>query len=234
VFKSCQTDSREEVKAFYKHWRKFAKPVDLGFPGGLGPATFVSFAKGYGVTDLTVELASQLRDLWKSAFPEFQLGFDWISNDCQDPRHTIIGYRADGKPIQGYAYSTPMGAYGAACAFTSAANGSFLQSPTAEAAKLAVFDCVRACRDKSRPNPALGCHPVDFIHDEILFEIPLDGYEQERSDHLCKVMVDAARMIFQNVPVEVEPALSLRWYKEAELTLDAQGRLAVWEPKEKN
>lgn len=35
---------------FYKHWRKFAKPVGLGYPGGLGANTFMSLAKKtYGV-----------------------------------------------------------------------------------------------------------------------------------------------------------------------------------------
>lgn len=30
---------------FYGHWRKFAKPVGLGYPGGLGANTFMSLAK---------------------------------------------------------------------------------------------------------------------------------------------------------------------------------------------
>jgi len=35
---------------FFKHWRKFAKPVGLGYPGGLGANTFMSLAKKtYGV-----------------------------------------------------------------------------------------------------------------------------------------------------------------------------------------
>ena len=35
---------------FFKHWRKFAKPVGLGYPGGLGANTFMSLAKkSYGV-----------------------------------------------------------------------------------------------------------------------------------------------------------------------------------------
>ena len=34
----------------FKHWRKFAKPVGLGYPGGLGANTFMSLAKkSYGV-----------------------------------------------------------------------------------------------------------------------------------------------------------------------------------------
>jgi len=36
--------------SFFKWWRKFAKPVGLGYPGGLGAVTFIGLAKkGYGV-----------------------------------------------------------------------------------------------------------------------------------------------------------------------------------------
>lgn len=36
--------------SFYKWWRKFSKPVGLGYPGGLGAVTFIGLAKkGYGV-----------------------------------------------------------------------------------------------------------------------------------------------------------------------------------------
>ena len=228
-FYGAKSSDDPDVVNFYKHWRKFAKPVDLGFPGGLGAETFVSFAKGYGV-QITSDDARKMRDIWIATFPEFQLGFDWINNQCQDPRWPVIGHKKNGKAIQGHAYSTPMGAYRSACAYTSAANGSMLQSPTAEAAKLAVFSAARACLDTGARTPLSGCFMLDFIHDEILFEIPEDGYEQERAEYASSLMVDAAKLIFPNVPVATEPALSRRWYKQADPVYDANGRLAVWEP----
>jgi len=47
----------------FSAYRKLAKPVGLGFPGGLGAATFVSFAKGYGV-EVTEEEARHLKEIW--------------------------------------------------------------------------------------------------------------------------------------------------------------------------
>ena len=232
VFYACKSSDLSGMMEFYDHWRKFAKPVDLGFPGGLGAYTFVSFAKGYGVS-VSEEMAKMLRNIWLTALPEYKLGFDWINNNCKDSRYPILGYDSQGKPKQGYAYSTPLGAYRSACAYTDACNGNFLQSPTAEGAKIAVFDCVRACYDETKKSSAAyGCRPVDFIHDELLFEIPEDGYEQERAEELGKLMVDAMKLIFPRLPVKVEPALSRRWYKQAKMVLDNNGRLKVWEPKE--
>lgn len=232
VFNRMKTDQREEVVEFWKHWRKFAKPVDLGFPGGLGADTFVAFAKSYGV-EVTPEAAKMLKEIWLRCLPEYRLGFDFINNQCKDPRWPIVATDKSGNAIQGYAYTTPMGAYRSACVYTSACNGNFLQSPTAEGAKLAVFDTVRRCWDPTFRGKAwaFGCRPIDFIHDEILFEIPEDGYEHERAYELASVMEQSMSLVFPRLPIKAEPALSRRWYKEADLVLDDRGRLAVWEPK---
>lgn len=51
MFRSLKKDEPD----FYKHWRKFAKPIGLGFPGGLGPYKILSLAKKtYGV-DIVAE-----------------------------------------------------------------------------------------------------------------------------------------------------------------------------------
>lgn len=50
---------KKDLPDFYKHWRKFAKPIGLGFPGGLGPYKILSLAKKtYGVN--IVEEAEKL------------------------------------------------------------------------------------------------------------------------------------------------------------------------------
>lgn len=49
-FKALGSSEDEDEKKFYKHWRKFAKPIGLGFPGGLGPYKILGLAKKtYGV-----------------------------------------------------------------------------------------------------------------------------------------------------------------------------------------
>lgn len=58
LFKSLD----ESDKKFYKHWRKFAKPIGLGFPGGLGPFKMLSLAKKtYGV-DIVAEAEALFAD----------------------------------------------------------------------------------------------------------------------------------------------------------------------------
>jgi DNA polymerase I-like protein with 3'-5' exonuclease and polymerase domains len=50
---------KQDEPIFYKHWRKFAKPIGLGFPGGLGPFKMLALAKKtYGVN--IVEEAEKL------------------------------------------------------------------------------------------------------------------------------------------------------------------------------
>lgn len=50
---------KKDLPDFYKHWRKFAKPIGLGFPGGLGSYKMLSLAKKtYGVN--IVEEAEKL------------------------------------------------------------------------------------------------------------------------------------------------------------------------------
>lgn len=44
-FRACKTHEDVAVQKFFSHWRKFAKPVGLGYPGGLGAKTFLEFAK---------------------------------------------------------------------------------------------------------------------------------------------------------------------------------------------
>lgn len=63
MFKSLMGGTKEEI-TFYKHWRKFAKPVGLGFPGGLGAKTFISLAKKtYGVNIIQAALEMNEADL---------------------------------------------------------------------------------------------------------------------------------------------------------------------------
>jgi hypothetical protein len=59
-------------KQFFDHFRKFAKPTGLGYPGGLGAATFVTFAKAtYGVK-VTLDQARELKTLWIQTYPEMK------------------------------------------------------------------------------------------------------------------------------------------------------------------
>lgn len=236
TFAACEKDPRPQVSAWFKHWRTFAKPPDLGLGGGLGAKGLVAFAKNnYGV-EMTIETAKQLIELWLQAFPEMRLYFKWVRETCPDPEHPLIGTRVDEetgevRPIKGYAYTFAGGTYRAACPYTAACNGRALQSPSAVGAKLgAVIDVTRACYDVTRGSILYGCWPLDFIHDEVLVELPDDEYASDRADEICRLMASGMSAVMPHVKVGAKPAMMRRWHKEAGERRDARGRLIPWEP----
>ena len=53
--------------------RQYAKACNFGFPGGLGTARFLEYARNtFGITDMNEEKASALKEKWLSAFPEMR------------------------------------------------------------------------------------------------------------------------------------------------------------------
>lgn len=244
AFAACKKHEDKAVRDFYGHWRKFAKPVGLGFPGGLGAETFIEFAKkNYGVDivkfagshEKAVLLAKELKAIWLDTFPEMQLYFAWVSKETFDPENPIIGYWDEPKneePIPGQCYTSPMGMYRAGTTYCGVANGYAMQTPAAEGAKAAVFMVVRACRDKSLNSPLYGCVPFNFVHDELMVEIPDDDKKHERCLELARLMVEAMQLITPDVKIGASPCLMRRWDKRAEPVFDENKRLTVWTPPE--
>lgn len=223
IFEGFKDAEDESVRDFFKKYRKFAKPVGFGFPGGLGPDTFISFAKSSYQVTVTRELAAMLREVWFQTYPEMKEHyFPWIQGEG-DPFNpgTLV-------------YTTPLGMRRSGCSFCSAANGRLLQSPAAEGAKLATFEVVRACFDPTyengEPSPIYGCKPLAFVHDEILIEIPDDEFAHERCEYVKGLMVGAMSEIMTDVPVKAKATLQRRWNKDAEPTYQ-DGRLVVTEEK---
>jgi hypothetical protein len=227
LFMDCKASPDEEVRAFYKNYRTLAKPTGLGYPGGLGPETFVAYAKAtYGVI-IDIDKAKELREIWRSTFPEMPEYHNWINNHAIDHENSV------GKDLR-YAYTSPLGMYRAGCFFCAAANGKALQTPSAEGATSAVFQVVRACYDKTARGADLlqgYVFPVNFIHDEILFEIAIDDRITERVDTIKDIMVECMELVTPDVKAGASAALMKRWYKEAEAVYDENNNLIPWEPK---
>jgi hypothetical protein len=224
AFGALSKSDKKEDKDFFKHWRKFAKPTGLGFPGGLGPKTFVDYARAtYGV-EVDLETAKQLREIWRGTYPEMVEYFEYINTQCGDK------YQEDK-----YAYMSPMGMYRAGCDYCAVANGMALQTPSAEGALLSVFNIVRACYDPSM-NSFIGggsIRPIAFVHDEVVGEVYDDQYAPERVNEVARIMVESMRAITPDVTPRAQACLMRRWDKSAEPVYDLNGRLIVWEPKAK-
>jgi hypothetical protein len=271
-FIECKGHSEGLLAKFFKLWRGLAKPVGLGYPGGLGPWTLLSIArkkpyfvdikeiaaqlpedqfkkteqlvraakKYLGMSEIeftwtpmskALALAIKLREIWLDTF-DMRKYFKHISEDCKDDRNNL-GTRPDGSAKEAYCYTSPFGMFRAGCSYTSAANGEALQTPAAEGATTAVIETVRACRDRSVGSILYGCkaHPVNFVHDELILDIPEDDLMHERAFEVVRIMVESMKRVVPDIEIGAEPALMRRWNKGAESVFD-NGRLVVWEPPE--
>ena len=227
LFLACKDADDDEVLAFFKKYRTFAKPTGLGYPGGLGPDTFVAYAKAtYGV-EIDKETATALRDVWRRTFPEMV-----------DYHNSVNKHGVDEENSQGsekrYAYTTPMGMYRAGCFYCAAANGEALQSPSAEGALAALVNVVQACYDVTRPEAEIlngHVYPVNFIHDEILLEVREDALLTQRVDILKGIMIEWMEAITPDVKAGVEATAMRRWHKAAQPVFDENNNLLPWEPE---
>lgn len=219
----------------YGHYRKFAKPTGLGFPGGLGAETFVTYAKAtYGVDmvemfggfQAAVEMAKSLKELWLRTFPEMEDYFRWIREDC-------IDWEWSTPEEKRYWYTSPLGMVRRNTTYCAAANGAALQTPGAEGAKIPQFDLARECWDPSLKSPLLGDRPIAFIHDEDIVELD-EEYAHITAHRIAEILVAGMRQVVKDVKIKAEPALMYRWDKRAEAVYDDTGKLIPWLPPENN
>lgn len=232
VFKAMARSGDEGAAKMYKHYRTFAKPTGLGYPGGLGPATFILFAKGTYKVSVDLDTATRLREIWHDTYPEMKLYFEYINTELIDPFNERYDEEND-KTQKRYHYTTPLGLYCCDCAYTSASNALGLQAISADGATLGVVDLVRKCYDPLQDSILYGnAFPVNFIHDENLLEVRddpaiLEEVAQEVEDTMCSAM----RQITPDVIVRAESAYMRIWDKRAERVEDDNGRITIWEPK---
>lgn len=227
-------ETKKTDEKVYTLWRTLAKPTGLGYPGGLGAARFIGYAKTMFDVDIikiaggwepALELARKLKVLWLRTLPEMEDYFSWITRECVDLEWSSPG---DDR----YAYVSPFGMVRRNCFYTEATNGAALQTPTAEGAKIALWGLAKACYDAKEKSPLLGCHMVAFIHDEVICEIPIDDLMHERAFEIAKIMKEGMEKVMTQVKVSASPALMLRWHKGAKAVFDTDKRLQIWTPKE--
>lgn len=205
----------------WKYFRTFAKPTNLGYPGGLGPDTFVQYAWGTFGVRVDRDLAVRLRQLWFKTFPEAERYLDWV-NRQGDPQH-----------FGSHCYYTPKGMYRANTTFCSTANGFALQSPGGEGAKTGAALVARECYDVTQQSVLLSCFPIAFIHDEVGLEVPA-RYDIARpaAARVKELLVTGLQTVCPDVKLNAEPALMDRWYKQAEPVFNEGGELVLWQPQQ--
>jgi DNA polymerase-1 len=196
-----------------KEARQRAKPANFGFPGGMGAAKFVAYARGYGVT-LTIQEAKDLRERWLNAFPEMRKYFQWVSGMLRGRETCTVSQIRVGR-IRG------------GCWYTEACNTQF-QGLQGTASKEALYQLARVCYTDPH-SPLWNWRWWNHVHDENLGEGP-----RRTLDPAAKlgtqIMLDTFNQFVPDVRVHAEPAAMRRWYKDAELVLDAQGLIIPWVP----
>jgi len=190
--------------------RQFAKVGNFGFPGGLGAATFESYARGYGL-EVTPEEAKRLYTLFRQKWVEMQ----WYFKDIGD----LVN---NGEIVQSLCRvrkDVP---------FTAAAN-SFFQGLAANGAKWALYLLALACYTDIT-SPLYGCRPIFFIHDEVILEAPIQPDMRPVCDAMEERLKTGMGRFITSVPVTCEAVPMSRWSKKAKRIEDDQGRVRIWTP----
>ena len=219
---------------FWKHFRTFAKPTGLGYPGGLGAVTFCTYAKStYGI-DVTIDQATSLKEIWAATYPEIPEYLKWLGKNMVDIRYsgeTKIDEDGKTKRVVWYCYDTPRGMHRAHCTFCQAANGSQLQAFSAEGATDALYEVQKAVWLAPAGSLLDGVIVLAFIHDEILWECPNDHLVGARARLIEKIMVDCMEKVTPDVKAGCESAAMMRWDKRADSIWNGDN-LEIWYPKE--
>jgi len=207
--------------------RQFAKVANYGFPGGLGPESFVRHARKQGVPlaedeQEAIDLAWELKTAWRRAWPELDGYFDLAGRLTAGPagRGTIRQY-VSGRIRGGVGFCT-------AC-------NNWFQGLVADGAKAAVWAVARDSKGfgpKGQESPLFGTSPNLFLHDEIIIEAPADRVTEAAAE-LQRVMVEEMARFIPDLPIEAEAAAMERWYKGPKPKHDPAGRLVPWEPAPK-
>lgn len=196
-----------------KDYREDGKRANFGFAGGMRERTFILNQLKQREEFWEYDRAVKLRNAWLKAFPEMEEYFDYCKSELGPRGEAIIEIPGTGmlRAVRGL----PM------CANT------YFQGPTAGGALRALCEVSRRCY--TEPSSALfGSRPCNFIHDEILAEVPEES-GHEAAMEMKEVMEHEYNFFTPDYPVEVEPTLMRCWSKKAKPVFDAEGRLVPWE-----
>lgn len=199
AYKDPTHPQHKEVKSK----RTFAKVANFGYPGGLGPKAFVSYAAGYGI-DTTIDESRDLRNGWFRAWPEAPMYFEYI-NAC-----TRVDERV---PIRQHGpYGHVEGWRTRLCdRYTSACNTLF-QGLAADGIKLAMWEFTKAAYGDPE-SPLYGFRLCAMIHDELIIEGP-EARAEAAAQELSRIMCEAVAVFCPDIPILAEPEIMPeRWIK---------------------
>jgi hypothetical protein len=205
--------------------RQLSKPGNFGFPGGMGAAAFVEYARGYKNSkgehiELTLEQALELKENWLATWPEMREYF------------RIAGTRCDNAEGLAEVEQLFVGRIRGACYYTVACNTLF-QGLGADATKAAGWLIAKACY-VDQNSVLFGCRMVNYIHDEFILEVPEDK-GHECAMELSRLMVEGAAPFLPDVPPTAKkPLLARYWSKKSKPVKNKEGHLIPWPAEHTN
>jgi hypothetical protein len=199
-----------------KFYRSLAKAANFGYPGGSGADAFAAFAKmsSGGELKLSKQQSQDIKNYWVKKWPEMPDYFKFVDSQ---------GRGGDRFAVKMFGSDLLRGD----CTYTAACN-CYFQGLAAHGAKRALYRVLRAAYNEPE-SPFFGSHPVMFVHDEIIAEVPSDSIH-EHATEMARIMCESMQSVTPNVLITASPAAMSRWYKEAS-PVWIKDRLSLWEPK---
>jgi len=69
---------------------------------------------------------------------------------------------------------------------------------------------------------------VNFIHDEIIVELPFDGSLLEKCNQIEQLMITGMKEVVRNTKIRAEGVIMDRWIKEAKPVYTSTGKLVIY------
>lgn len=228
---------KKEVKGSAEAgYRQAAKAANFGFPGMMGAAKFVIAKKREGekvcqwthhdglcgaekvrqwkgreldapLCKRCIEEAEKLRQFYLQQWPEMPNYFKWVQSKG-DRVEQFVSKRVRG-----------------GCSGPAAANTRF-QGLIADGSKAAVVELTREAYLEPA-SPLYGSRLMVYAHDETLMEHDR-AVEHEAAHRQAEIMRAEMKKYIPDVKVGADPALMLRWSKDAK-TKYVDGRLVCWD-----
>lgn len=194
----------------YGKYRTMAKPLNLGYPGGIGPKTMARTAKeSYGI-DMTQTQAAYYRKVFFQTYPEFQ---SFLKHDIKQlclsgqTKSRLNPSRSPFDIPEEYYYKYKK-LVRRGCSYSAACNGFLMQTPAAFGTKRMLWRLLQATIKRE------DIYPLAFIHDEVLFEIKDDNSLDNNVEDMAYLMIDSMKEILPDVRVVVESDMGDYWSKE--------------------
>ena len=208
-----------------KEKRSLAKVLNFGLAGGLGGDSFISYAKGYGFKGDTIlkrkDVDKAIR-AWKDVYPEMKAYFESKSSSVP-VKDDLLPKDAPwtAGTFEACHFYSRSGRYRYCDSYTNACNAPF-QGMASDGAKNALLMVFEECLFDDQ-SPLFGSRIVNFIHDEIIIEIPVDDIDENHYtikgkaavDRLSALMKVGMEITTPDIPAVCETTLSYRWDKEA-------------------